>query len=404
MNRETERQLKIILKGVEEILSEQELEDKLSHSLSTGTPLKIKAGFDPTAPDLHLGHTVLIQKMRDFQKLGHEVNFLIGDFTGLIGDPSGRSEIRKPLSPEQVLENAKTYEKQIFKILEPGKTRIVFNSQWMKKVSSMDLIRLCSKQTVARMLERDDFQNRFKNHLPISIHEFIYPLIQGYDSVMMKADVELGGTDQRFNLLMGRELQKGYGQSPQVVIMMPILEGLDGVQKMSKSLGNYIGIDEPPEEIYGKLMSMDDQLMMRYYNLLTDKEPEELEELSLNISEGKIHPKDAKKRLAFNLVERYHGRSMAEEAQERFEKIHEKRGVPDDIPVYIPPVKENVWLVKFVVDRGLVQSSSQARRMIKQGAITIDGEKVLDENITIDLSQPSVIKVGKRNFLKIQPE
>jgi tyrosyl-tRNA synthetase len=403
MHREIEYQLRIILKGVEEIFSEQELKNKLSHSLSKGMPLKIKAGFDPTAPDLHLGHTVLIQKMRDFQKLGHEVNFLIGDFTGLIGDPSGRSEIRKPLSPEQVLENAKTYEKQIFKILEPGKTRIVFNSQWMKKVSSMDLIRLCSKQTVARMLERDDFQKRFKKHLPISIHEFIYPLIQGYDSVMMNADVELGGTDQRFNLLMGRELQKDYGQSPQVVIMMPILEGLDGIQKMSKSLGNYIGIDEPPEEIYGKLMSMDDQLMMRYYHLLTDMKPEELDELSLKISEGTIHPKDAKKKLAFNLVERYHGTNMAEEAQERFEKIHEKRGIPDDIPVFTPPVQESVWLVKFIVERGLVQSSSQARRMIKQGAITIDGEKVLDENITIDLSRPSIIKVGKRNFLKIQP-
>lgn len=396
-------QLAVILKGVEDVVSKKELEMRLSDSLSKGVPLKVKAGFDPTAPDLHLGHTVLIQKMRDFQKLGHEVIFLIGDFTGLIGDPSGRSELRKPLSPEQVLENAKTYEKQIFKILDPAKTRIVFNSKWMKNLSSTDLIRLCSRLTVARMLERDDFHKRFTEHLPISIHEFIYPLIQGYDSVVLKADVELGGTDQRFNLLMGRELQKDYGQIPQVVIMMPILEGLDGVQKMSKSLGNYIGIDESPGDIYGKVMSVDDKLMMRYYQLLTDLDPGAIADINRRISEGSLNPKEAKKGLAFILVERYHGTRMAEEAQERFEQVHEKRGIPDNIPVFVPSDQGRVWLVRFVVDRGLVESNSQARRMIKQGAITIDGEKIADENMELDLSKPFIIKVGKRHFLKIEP-
>jgi len=396
-------QLAVILKGVEDVVSKRELEMKLADSLSKGVPLKVKAGFDPTAPDLHLGHTVLIQKMRDFQKLGHEVIFLIGDFTGLIGDPSGRSEVRKPLSPEQVLENAKTYQKQIFKILDPDQTRIVFNSQWMENLSSTDLIRLCSRQTVARMLERDDFHKRFTEHLPISIHEFIYPLIQGYDSVMLKADVELGGTDQRFNLLMGRELQKDYGQVPQVVMMMPILEGLDGVQKMSKSLGNYIGIDESPYDIYGKVMSIDDKLMMRYYQLLTDLDPGALAGIDRQISEGGLNPKDAKKGLAFILVERYHGKGIAEEAQARFEQVHEKRGIPDNIPVFVPPDQGRVWLVKFVVDRGLVESNSQARRMIRQGAISIDGEKIADENMELDLSKPCIIKVGKRHFLKIEP-
>jgi len=404
MQSKIEHQLAILLKGVEDIVSKKELEEHLSHSLSTGTPLKVKAGFDPTAPDLHLGHTVLIQKMRDFQKLGHDVFFLIGDFTGLIGDPSGRSEVRKSLSREQVLENAKTYEKQIYKILDPEKTKIVFNSEWMEKVSSMDLIRLCSKQTVARMLERDDFHKRFTDHLPISIHEFIYPLIQGYDSVVLKADVELGGTDQRFNLLMGRELQRDYAQKPQVVMMMPILEGLDGVQKMSKSLGNYIGIHESPGDIYGKVMSIDDQLMMRYYRLLTDMDPRELDELDRQISEASLHPKDAKKRLAFTLVERYHGKIAAVESQDHFEQVHEKRGIPDEIPVFIPHCDENIWLVRVLVDQGLVQSSSQARRMIKQGAVTIDGEKVWDENMELDISKPCIIKVGKRHFLKIQPK
>jgi len=404
MDQRIEHDLRILLKGVEDVISKDELEGKLSRSRSTGFPLRIKAGFDPTAPDLHLGHTVLIQKMRDFQRLGHEVFFLIGDFTGLIGDPSGRSETRKPLSHEQVLENARTYERQIFKILDREKTRIVFNSEWMEKITSMDLIRLCSKQTVARMLERDDFHKRFTEKLPISIHEFVYPLIQGYDSVMLKADVELGGTDQRFNLLMGRELQRDYGQPPQVVMMMPILEGLDGVNKMSKSLGNYIGIDELPGDIYGKVMSIDDKVMLRYYRLLTDMEPCEADALSSRINEGALNPKEVKKRLAFTLVERFHGTEGAQEAQGRFEQVHEKRGVPDDIPTFQPPVLEKVWLVRFLTDRGLVQSSSQARRMIKQGGVTIDGERVVDENFVLDLSRSCTIKVGKRGFLKVMPK
>lgn len=396
--------MEILLKGAEEIVLKEELEDKLKHSLSTGVPLKVKTGFDPTAPDLHLGHTVLIQKMRDFQRLGHEVIFLIGDFTGIIGDPTGRSEIRKPLTPDQVLENAKTYERQICKILDPEKTRIVFNSQWMKEMSSIELIKLCSRQTVARMLEREDFKNRFFKHQPISIHEFIYPLIQGYDSVVLKADVELGGTDQRFNLFMGRELQRDSGQAPQVVIMMPLLEGVDGVQKMSKSLGNYIGIDEKPDDIYGKAMSIDDKLMIRYYQLLTDLEPAALDAMKRKIDEGGLNPKDAKKRLAFILVQRFHGEDMAKKAQETFEQVHEHRDIPDDIPVFCPNVNEKVWLVRFLVDRGLVKSGGEARRMIRQGAVAIDGEKILDENLDLDFLKPFVIKVGKRNFLKIQPK
>lgn len=396
--------LEIILKGVEEVISQKELEDKLTKSATTKEPLRIKAGFDPTAPDIHLGHTVLIQKMRDFQRLGHEILFLIGDFTGLIGDPSGRSEIRKPLTPEQVLENAKTYERQIAKVLDPGKTRIVFNSHWMNNMSSIDLIKLCSKQTVARMLERDDFNKRFTAHFPISIHEFIYPLIQGYDSVVLNADVELGGTDQRFNLLMGRELQKDYGQTPQVVIMMPILEGLDGVQKMSKSLGNYVGIDENPDDIYGKLMSIDDRLMMRYYRLLTDLTPTELNGISNQMVHGEVNPKDIKKRLASIVVARFHGTKAAKQARVRFEKVHEERGIPEDIPTFIPDEKGRAWLIRFLVERGLVHSNSESRRMIKQGAVSIDGEKILDENFEIDLSKESIIKVGKRNFIKVQPQ
>ncbi len=402
MKRKIDEAANIILKGVEEIISKKELEDKLTKSYTTGVPLKVKAGFDPTAPDLHLGHTVLIQKMRDFQRLGHEVIFLIGDFTGIIGDPSGRSEIRKPLTPQQVLENSKTYERQIFKILDTEKTRIVFNSQWMKEMSSIDLIKLCSKQTVARMLERDDFHKRFNDHLPISIHEFIYPLIQGYDSVLLKSDIELGGTDQKFNLLMGRELQKDYGQSPQVVIMMPILEGLDGSQKMSKSLGNYIGIDEEPNEIYGKVMSIDDRLMIRYYNLLTDSGQTEIDAMRHDMEEGTLNPKDAKKRLAFIIVERFHGTELAINAQKEFEKVCEKGGIPENIPVFSPNLKERIWLIRFLVERGIVQSTSEGRRLVKQGAVSIDGKKIYNENYELDLSISCILRVGKRNFLKIE--
>ncbi|MGA1824173.1 MAG: tyrosine--tRNA ligase [bacterium] len=402
--KKVDEQLEIILKGAVDIVSTKELEEKLRKSIANGQPLKIKVGFDPTAPDLHLGHTVLIQKMRDFQQLGHDVIFLIGDFTGRIGDPSGKSAIRKPLTADEVQENAKTYERQIFKILDRDKTRIVFNNDWLGKMSASDLIHLSAYQTVARMLERDDFNNRFTKQQPISIHEFLYPLMQAYDSVFLKADVELGGTDQMFNLLMGREIQKKYNIDPQIVIMMPLLEGLDGVDKMSKSLGNYVGIDEEGDQIFGKIMSIDDTLMIKYYQLLTDLSPAEIDALVADIRDGKINPKDTKKNLAFILVERFWSKDHAERARERFEKVHENRGVPKDIPEFTPEGdRGEVWLVRFLADRKLVNSSSEARRLIKQGGVTINGSKVEDEGFMLDLTSESIIKVGKRRFLKVVP-
>ncbi|MGA1868313.1 MAG: tyrosine--tRNA ligase [bacterium] len=399
-----DEQLKIISKGVVDIVSESELAERLKKSVETGQPLKIKVGFDPTAPDLHLGHTVLIQKMRDFQQLGHEVIFLIGDFTGRIGDPSGKSVIRKSLTAHEVQENAKTYERQIFKILDRDKTRIVFNNDWLGKMSAADLIQLSAHQTVARMLERDDFSNRFSKQLPISIHEFLYPLMQAYDSVALRADVELGGTDQRFNLLMGREIQKKYALEPQIVIMMPLLEGLDGVDKMSKSLGNYVGIDEEADQIFGKIMSIDDRLMIRYYELLTDLSTTEIEGLIADIKNEKINPKDSKKDLAFMLVERFWSHDYALKAREKFERVHENRGIPKDIPQFTPEQGVNdVWLVRFLADRKLVSSSSEARRLIKQGAVSVNGEKIEDEGFMLDMKNQSIIKVGKRRFLKVVP-
>lgn len=399
-----DEQLEIILNGSVEVVSVSELEEKLQKSISTGKPLKIKAGFDPTAPDLHLGHTVLIQKMREFQLLGHEVFFLIGDFTGMIGDPSGKSKIRKSLTASEVKENAKTYERQIFKILDKENTKIVFNNDWLGKMLAADLVKLSANQTVARMLERDDFSKRFKNQQPISIHEFLYPLIQAYDSVALKADVELGGTDQKFNLLMGREIQKKYNVSPQVVLMMPLLEGLDGVNKMSKSLGNYIGIDEEPDQIYGKIMSVDDVLMITYYRLLTDMSPSEIDDLVTKLEEEKINPKDAKKKLAYIIVERFWNEDHAKKAQDHFESVHENKKIPDNISQYRPEENaKEIWLGRFLADRKMVKSSSEARRMIKQGAVSINGEKICDEGFLLDLTKASIIKVGKRKFLKIVP-
>ncbi len=394
-----EEQLDYLRRGTVEIIEEEELLEKLQRSQATGKPLKVKAGFDPTAPDLHLGHTVLLHKMRHFQDLGHEVYFLIGDFTAMIGDPSGRSETRPPLTREQVLENAKTYKEQVFKILDPQKTKVVFNSSWMSKFTAEDFIRLCAKYTVARMLEREDFKKRFESRRPIAIHELIYPLIQAYDSVALEADVELGGTDQRFNLLVGRDIQREYGQAPQVIITVPILEGLDGVQKMSKSLGNYVGITEPPQEMFGKLMSISDELMWRYYELLTDIPLEELSSWKEAVSKGQINPKELKVKLAKEIVARYHSAEAAEKAAQEFEKVFAKGGIPEDIPSITVEAQE-VWLPRFLKEQGLVKSSSEGKRLLNQGAVQINQNKWTQENFSFTPGE-YILRVGKKKFLKV---
>jgi len=398
-----EQQLEIIKRGTVEILIEDELGKKLYNSQENGVPLRVKAGFDPTAPDLHLGHTVVLQKLRQFQDLGHDVFFLIGDFTGMIGDPSGKSETRKALSKEEITENAKTYERQVLKILDPEKTQIVLNSQWMGKMSAIDMIQLCAQYTVARMLERDDFQKRYSSQRPISIHEFIYPLIQGYDSVALNADVELGGTDQKFNLLVGREMQKAFSQEPQVVITMPILEGLDGVNKMSKSLNNYIGIDVSPQDIYGKVMSMSDKLMMRYYELISDISLEELEVLKDKLKSGKEHPKDAKNRLAMEIVERFYDREEARKASREFDLVFKRKELPEKMEekvIYWD--KENVWLPRLItICSGVVNSNSESKRLIRQGGVSVNREKVLDENTELTAKGEYILKIGKREFIKV---
>lgn len=401
MEQDLKRAMELIHRGTVDVLDENELEGKLKRAIKTGIPLRIKAGFDPTAPDLHLGHTVLIQKMKHFQYLGHRVIFLIGDFTGLIGDPSGKSETRPPLTPQQVQENAGTYKEQIFKMLDPEKTEVVFNSVWMQEIKSIDMIRLCAKHTVARMLERDDFKKRFQAQKPIGIHEFIYPLIQGYDSVAIKADIELGGTDQTFNLLVGRHIQKEYCQEPQVVITMPLLEGLDGVQKMSKSLSNYIGITEPPQDIFGKLMSVSDDLMFRYFELLSSLDLDEIKGFKDGIADGRLHPKDVKTRLAQELVEKFHGDRAAGAARAGFEAQFSRGEVPDDIPEFrLSSGEKTIYLPRVLKEAGLVASTSDARRLIKQGAVSIDGKKLQAEEIEVRASQ-AVLKVGKRRFLRI---
>jgi tyrosyl-tRNA synthetase len=395
-------QLEIIRRGAVEILVEKELREKIENSLKSGNPLRIKAGFDPTAPDLHLGHTVLIHKLRQLQMLGHEVYFLIGDFTGMIGDPTGKTETRRALTREDVMKNAETYKEQVFKILDPDKTKVVFNSEWLSRMSASDLIALASKYTVARMLEREDFSKRFSNQLPISIHEFMYPLIQGYDSVALNADIELGGTDQKFNLLVGRELQREWGLEPQIVITMPLLEGLDGVNKMSKSLGNYIGINEPPGEIYGKIMSVSDELMLRYYELLSDLSLLELEKLKTGIKSGEVHPMDAKKALGREIVERYHGSSAAAMAEENFVKRFRENQVPDHMESVCLNVEGGkALLCKVLAEAGLVKSNSEGRRAIQQGGVKVNSEKISDENLELTCGNQYVLQVGKRRFAKV---
>ncbi|EHQ51512.1 tyrosyl-tRNA synthetase [Ectothiorhodospira sp. PHS-1] len=394
---EVSDQIERIRRGCHELLLEEELREKLK----AGRPLKIKAGFDPTAPDLHLGHTVLLNKLRQFQDLGHEAIFLIGDFTGMIGDPSGKNSTRPPLTPEQVAENARTYQEQIFKILDPERTRVTFNSAWMGKLSAADMIQLAARHTVARMLERDDFHKRYTAGQPIAIHEFLYPLIQGYDSVQLQSDVELGGTDQKFNLLMGRELQKQYGQSPQVVLTMPILEGLDGVQKMSKSLGNYIGITEAPEEMFGKIMSVSDELMWRYFELLSFRPMAEIEGFRRAVAEG-ANPRDIKFLLGEELVGRFHDAASAARAKQAFIERFQKGAMPDDIETVTVSAPEGALpLANLLKEAGLVSSTSEAMRMIRQGAVRIDGERVDDAGIHVQAGSEAVYQVGKRRFARV---
>ncbi|WPM31571.1 tyrosine--tRNA ligase [Hydrogenobacter sp. T-2] len=388
-------QLKLLKQGTVEIIEEEELLEKLKE----GRPLRIKAGFDPTAPDLHLGHTVLLQKLRQFQLLGHEVYFVIGDFTAMIGDPTGRSETRPPLSREQVLENAKTYEHQVFKVLLPEKTNIVFNSTWLSSLGTEGIIKLAGQYTVARMLERDDFSKRFKEGNPIYIHEFLYPLLQGYDSVFLKADVELGGTDQKFNLLVGRDLQRALGQKPQVCITMPLLVGLDGVKKMSKSYGNYIGITEEPNQMFGKIMSISDELMWNYYLLLTDYRQEEIEEFKKN-----LHPMEAKKRLAHYIVSRYHSKESADKALEFFEKTFSQREFPEDAQIIKVPAGYRQKAHEFLFELGIEASKNSARRLIEGGGLKINGQKIQDPNQEIQVSEELKLQVGKKRFYRIIPQ
>ncbi|MBT4838471.1 MAG: tyrosine--tRNA ligase [Methylococcales bacterium] len=390
--------LQIIKRGVEEVLPE----DGLVKKLKENRVLRIKAGFDPTAPDLHLGHTVLIHKLRQFQELGHEILFLIGDFTGMIGDPTGKNVTRKALTKEDVIENAKSYEEQIFKILDRDVTKVVFNSEWMSKMNAADLVQLASKQTVARMLERDDFSKRYGSGQSIAIHEFLYPLIQGYDSVALKADVELGGTDQKFNLLVGRQLQEVFNQEPQVVITMPILEGLDGVQKMSKSLNNYIGVSDAPDEMFGKIMSISDELMWRYFELLSFRSLSEINQWRLDVNDG-LNPRDIKFKLGEEIVARYHGEKAGSEVVKEFINRFSKGAVPKDIDEkVIVSENESIGIAQLLKLSGLTQSTSDSYRMIKQGAVKINGEKVSDSKLQLSVNSENIYQVGKRKFAKIK--
>ncbi|SHM12117.1 tyrosyl-tRNA synthetase [Caldanaerovirga acetigignens] len=394
-----EEQFELLRQNVAEIISEEELLNKLRKSYEEKRPLKVKLGLDPTAPDVHLGHAVVLKKMRQFQELGHEVVLIIGDFTGMVGDPTGKSETRKQLSREEIMENAKTYKEQVFKILDPDKTKIVFNSEWLSRMTFEDVLKLASKYTVARMLEREDFSKRFTEGRPISIHEFFYPLMQGYDSVALNADVELGATEQKFNILMGRILQKEYGQEPQVAVLMPILVGIDGKRKMSKSLGNYIGVSDPPDEMYGKVMSIPDEIMLEYYKLATDLENHELEKIAESLKEGRVNPRDLKMRLAREIVKLYHGSEAALKAEENFVRIFQKKDLPDEIPIF-EVNEEKIWLPKLITLIGFSSSNSEALRMLKQGAVKINGEKIIDAT-EVEIRSPFILQVGKRKFVKV---
>lgn len=396
---EISRQMELLCRGAAEIIPEEELEKKIACSLREKKPLRIKLGLDPTAPDIHLGHTVVLNKLRQFQDFGHEVHLIIGDYTGRIGDPTGKSETRKQLSEAEIVENARTYQEQIFKVLDSDKTVVHFNSEWLAKMNLGDVLNLAAKYTVARMLERDDFDKRYKAGMPIGIHEFMYPLMQGYDSVALQADVELGGTDQKFNLLVGRQLLRDYGYEPQIALMMPILEGTDGVHKMSKSLGNYIGVNDAPYEMFGKLMSIPDKMITRYFELLTMVPTAEIKNIEAGMKSGAMNPRDAKMRLAREIITTYHNEKEALAAEEKFKLVFSRKDIPDDLPEIIINAGE-VWLPKFLHENNMTASTSDARRLIKQGAVKLNGEKLGGENITPE--DGMVIQVGKRKFIKVR--
>jgi tyrosyl-tRNA synthetase len=425
MKKPVEEQFDYIKKGCVEVIQEDELREKIARSLGEKKPLRVKAGFDPTAPDIHLGHTVLLRKMKHFQDLGHDVIFLIGDFTGLIGDPSGRSAARPAMSREEILKNAETYKSQIFKILSPEKTIIDFNSRWLGQLSSFDIINLTSKYTVARLLERDDFSQRLKAGLPISVHEILYPLMQAYDSVALRADVELGGTDQKFNLLVGREIQREFKQEPQIVITMPLLEGLDGVEKMSKSQGNYVGIAEPPKEIYGKIMSISDPLMFRYYELLTDEPMSMIESWKREVGENKFNPRDLKAKLARAVVADFWGQDKAKEAAAEFDRVHKRKEIPSDIDQNMievsasetikareaaqisgerPKLTDSIEIIDLLVNKGVFPSRGEAKRVIRQGGVYLDGSRIEDIALKLSLKEKRdyILQVGKRKFYKLR--
>ncbi len=395
-------QLDIIKKGTEEIIPEDDLVTKLERSIKTNTPLVVKTGFDPTAPDIHIGNAVPIRKMKHFQDLGHEVVFMIGDFTGMIGDPSQKDATRKRLSRREILKNAQTYKEQVFKILDPRKTRVEFNSKWCRALKIEDMLELASKYTVARMIERDDFLERYQTGKPITILEFMYPLLQGYDSVALKADVELGGTDQKFNLLVAREIQREYGQEPEVFITMPLLVGLDGTLKMSKSLGNYIGITEPPEQIYGKTMSISDELIYRYFKIAlgTETSEGELEDIERRLNDASLNPMDVKRELARQLVSLYYDKSAAQDAEREFNRVFKEQKLPENIPQHQVP-EDSIWVVKLVKDLGFARTNTEARRLIKGGGLSIDGERISNPDADISFKGGEIVKAGKRRFARI---
>ena len=394
-------QIALLEKGADRIEPRAELRAKVERSIASGEPLRIKVGFDPSAPDLHLGHTVVMRKMKHFQDFGHEVWFVIGDFTGMIGDPSGRSKTRPQLTEEQIRANAETYKEQVFKILDPDRTVVAFNSEWLSALGAEGLIRLASRYTVARMLERDDFHRRFRGEQPISIHEFLYPLAQAYDSVAMKADFELGGTDQLFNLLVGRHIMREYGLEPQVALTMPLLEGLNGTEKMSKSLGNAVGVTEPPDEMFGKLMSISDELTVRYYELLTDRTPAEIAALRAGVGDGTLHPKRVKQDLAAQIVSDFHSPRDAEAARDRFEAVFARGTVPDEMPSFA--AASPMRMLDLLTSSGLAKTRSEGRRLLSQGAVSLDGERVLSDVAVAAPADGAVLKVGKRRFLRVVP-
>jgi tyrosyl-tRNA synthetase len=403
-----EEQMEIIRRGTIEIIPEEELIAKLKKSQQTGVPLKIKLGLDPTAPDIHLGHAVVLRKLRQFQDLGHEVIIIIGDFTASIGDPSGRSVTRPLLSPEEIAANARTYEEQYCQILDPAKTKVVFNSEWLGKLDLAGVIRITSKVTVARILERDDFATRLAEQRPLGLHEILYPVCQAYDSVALEADVEFGGTDQKFNILMGRDLQREFGQEPQVAIFTPLLVGIDGMQKMSKSLGNYVGITEPPNEMFGKLMSIPDDIMLQYFELCTDVPIPEIKQIEEGMASGKLHPMEVKKRLAREIVTIYHGPEAAIEAQREFERVFSARELPSEIPVVVIPKSAfkdgKVWIVRLLTTAGFASTNSEARRLVEQGAVTLNEQKITDVNTELPIYGGEILRVGKLKFGRLQVE